>query len=289
MIVTKPEDIDGLALPAIQVVADNIARAWEDSVMATWAMGTQIKTQYDKEGDPPSRDCTMSIAIKDSTAEPRIHRGMPGGFKDLEAYRQEVVDGIHDHWMDPGDPLKWEYTYHERITSYSIPGIDKPVDQLEYIVDCLAKEPFSRQAQAVLWKPWMDAGEQSPCCLQRIWFRIFGDELVMNVHIRSNDAYKAALMNIYAFTDLQRVVAERVGARTGRTIKVGQYNHFADSFHIYGSYFEQFKGFLRLIEKRSWEDRTYRTDDPVVRELMEEARAEIRDELARDKAERPGG
>jgi len=31
----------------------------------------------------------------------RIHRAFPGGLEDLEIYRQEVVDGVHDHWIAP--------------------------------------------------------------------------------------------------------------------------------------------------------------------------------------------
>lgn len=282
MIITKPEHIAGLDLPAIQVIADNLPQAWEESVLAVWQMGTTIKTAYDSEADPESRDCAIGITVSDPFAEPRVHRGFPGGFKDLEAYRQEVVDGIHDHWIDLNDPLKWEYTYHERNCNYSVPGIDKPINQLDFIVKALVEQPFTRRAQTVLWKPWMDQDEKSPCCLQRMWFRIFGDVLVMNVHMRSNDAFKAAFMNIYAFTDVQRVIAERVSELLGSTIRVGQYNHFADSYHIYGSYFEEFNGFLKLIEKRSWEDRTYRTDSELVQELINEARAEIAAELVRE-------
>lgn len=51
-------------------------------------------------------------------SEPRIHRAFPGGIVELEAYRQEVVEGIHDHWVNPAEG-KWEYTYHERLTAYS--------------------------------------------------------------------------------------------------------------------------------------------------------------------------
>ncbi|HUD20686.1 MAG TPA: thymidylate synthase [Candidatus Saccharimonadales bacterium] len=282
MIITKPEDIIGLALPTIHVVADNIPQAWEESVIATWEMGVEIRTQYDKVGDPPSRDCSLMMTIRDPFAEPRIHRGFPGGLKDLESYRQEVVDGIHDDWVDPNNPITWQYTYHERICNFDVPGLEKPINQLDYIVEALAKETFTRQAQAVLWKPWLDPGEKSPCCLQRMWFRIFNDELVANIHIRSNDAFKAAFMNIYAFTDLQRVIAERVSEKLGRPIKVGQYNHFADSYHIYGSYYDQFVGFLKLIGNRPWEERTWRTDD--VQEFIDEARVEIAADLSAEKA-----
>ena len=40
----------------------------------------------------------------------------------------------------------------------------------------------------------------------------------------------------------------------------GEYVHIADSFHIYGSYFKEFEGFLRSVKERP--DRYFTTDDP---------------------------
>jgi len=81
--------------------------------------------------------------------------------------------------------------------------------------------------------------------------------LNMNSHWRSRDAYKAAYMNVFALTDLQRVVAGRVAEKTGRPVRVGRYADLVDSFHIYGSYFAEFEGFLKLVEKRPFEERTW--------------------------------
>lgn len=268
-------------LPTLHIEAPNLAEGWERAVLETWERGAPIATQYDQPGDPPSRDATVLIAIEDPFAEPRIHRAMPGGFLELETYRQEVVDGIHDHWIDPAAG-KWQYTYHERLADYSVPGLPEPIDQLEYVVRTLSEVPHSRRAQAVLWKAWDDAGIDHPACLQRLWFRIFDDVLVMSAHMRSNDAFKAAYMNMYAFTELQRAIAERIAERTGRAIRVGQYNHIVDSFHIYGSYFADFEGFLRSVAARTWEQRTYRTED--IAPIIDEAREKIAEALRKEAA-----
>ena len=244
-----------LTLPVVHITAETLPEGWETAVVQTWSQGTSIRTEYDKDTDPASRDATAVIVIRNPMSEPRIHRAFPGGIVELEAYRQEVVDGIHDHWVNPEEG-KWEYTYHERLAAYSVPGLDKPVNQLEYIINALADSPHTRRAQAIMWKPWEDAGIHDPACLQRLWFRVYGDELILNIHMRSNDAFKAAFMNMYAFTDLQRLVAERLSARLGRKIRSGQYTHIADSFHIYGSYFSEFEGFLKTLEKRTFEQRT---------------------------------
>lgn len=269
-----------LSLPVVHVVAEGLAKGWERAVLETWERGARIATQYDKPGDPESRDVSLFLAVEDPFAEPRIHRAMPGGFDDLEVYRQEVVDGIHDHWIAP-DEGKWQYSYHERIRSYRIPGLAEPVDQIDYVVRALSAAPHTRRAQCVLWKPWEDPDCEHCACLQRLWFRIFDDRLLLAAHMRSNDAYKAAFMNMYAFTDLQRAVAERLSETLGRTIVPGQYNHVADSFHIYGSYFDEFKGFLGSVESRTFEQRTYRTPDVQI--LIDEARAKIAAALERER------
>ncbi len=284
MIVTSRSALRGMTLPHVQVVSRSLGRGWEEAVKACWDYGVRIPTQYDQDGDPCSRDIALSLTILDPFAQPRLHRDLPGGFEDLEIYRREVLDGVHDHWVDP-ESGKWQYTYHERLFAFSCPGLDEPVDQIEYVINALAEAPHTRRAQATTWKPWEDAGIDDPACLQSFWFRIVDDRLVMRCRIRSNDAYKAALMNIYAFTELQKLVAERVSERLGRVIRVGQYDHIADSFHIYGSYFDEFtKRFLGNLRKKRVAERTYRTDDPDVIQWMTDASKMIDAKLEHERA-----
>lgn len=276
--------IDGFDLPLVCIKADCLAEGWEKAVLACWQEGTTIKTQYDRPDDPPSRDISLALAIRDPFAEPRIHRALPGGIYDLEVYRQEVVLGIHDHWIAPEEG-KWQYTYHERIEAYSLPD-GRVINQLDYVIDALAQAPHTRRAQISIWKCWEDAGIHDPACLQRMWFRVFNGRLVMSCHMRSNDAFKASYMNMYAFTELQRVVAERLSERLGREIAVGQYNHIVDSYHIYGSYFEEMKAFLRTLEVRSWEERTWTMAQ--IEPLIEEARERIKQQLESERSSDTG-
>jgi len=269
-----------LDLPVVSIVARTLPEGWEQAVIAAWEQGAAIATQYDRSGDPPSRDVTLCLAVAEPFAEPRLHRAMPGGIYDLEVYVQEVLAGLHDHWIDPAAG-KWQYTYHERLTSYTAPGLAAPVNQLDYVVETLVAAPHSRRAQATLWKPWEDGQTDHPACLQRLWFRLMGERLVMTAHMRSNDAFKAAFMNMYAFTELQRKIAGRLCERLGREITPGQYNHIADSFHIYGSYFEDFRGFLESVKVRTFDQRTFTSQQ--VAPLFDEAREKIAAALTKDK------
>ena len=259
----------------VYVCADNLPRAWEESILKLREIGQRIATQYDADDEQPSIDATAVIEITDPMSEPRIHRCMPDSIEGLESYRQEVLYGIHDHWIDPAAG-KWQYTYHERLRSYSVPGLEKPVDQIQYMIDSLKSCSYTRRAEAITWKPWEDAGIHDPACLQRIWGRVADGRFVMNVHMRSNDAYQAAFMNMYAFTELQKMIADALG------VPVGRYVHVADSYHVYGRVqADMASSLIASIDKRTFEQRTFRTD--AVADIIEEAREKIRRSLEDEK------
>jgi thymidylate synthase len=134
-------------IPVLMVRGKNLTETWEKSLIELWEKGIQIKTQYDREGDPPSKDSTMIMVVEEPLAEPRIHRAIPGGLRDLWVYCQEFLYGIHDSWIDIEDPRKWKYTYHERLWKYEVNG--KIIDQVNYLIRAIAEVPFSRRVQAV--------------------------------------------------------------------------------------------------------------------------------------------
>jgi len=153
------------------------------------------------------------------------------------------------------------------------------IDQIDYIVRKLSDVPYSRRAQAITWNVDLDPPVDDAPCLQRLWCRISGDDepiLNMNTHWRSRDGYKAAFMNIFALTELQKSIAQRISGNLGREVKVGRYVDISDSFHIYGSYYEEFKGFLQTVEARSFEERTWNTEfaEPIFAETRERLKME---------------
>jgi len=237
-----------------------------------------IKTEYDKPGDPSSKDCTMILVVNEPMAEPRIHRAFPGGLEDLEVYRQEVVDGIHDHWIKPEEG-KWTYTYHQRLFGFNVEG--KIINQIDYMVDKLSEASYSRRAQAITWNPLTDPFTDDPPCLQRIWCRLAEDNsgkasLNMNTHWRSRDGYKASFMNIFALTDLQARMAAEISRRTGKEVSAGRYVDISDSFHIYGSYAEEFKRFLKTVAERAFEEKTWSTE--FATPFFEDAKERLKNE-----------
>jgi len=266
-------------IPVLLVEGNNLADVWERSIMSVHQNGCDIKTEYDQPGDPPSKDCTMMMVVAEPFSEPMIHKDIPGGLEDLQEYVLEVLDGIKDHCVrdtdsDPND-TRWEYTYHQRLFNYEIPDMKDSFDQIEMVCKKLADTPYSRRAQAITWKVWEDNFCYDPACLQSIWCRLLAGEeddwyLNMNVRFRSNDAYKAAFMNMFALIHLQEKMANRMAELSGKKIKLGRYFHQADSYHIYGSYFKEFEErFLYAINNTELESRTFRYED--MKPIMEDA------------------
>jgi thymidylate synthase len=275
-------------IPVLSVTADCLPEAWEKAVVAVWTHGIRIKTQYDKPDDEPSRDATTIIMVANPLAEPRIHKNFPGGPAELEAYRQEVVEGIHDHWIDPAAG-KWTYTYHERLFAYcpvedlrnpKSPKPFKKINQIEYIINALAETSYTRRAQAITWMPTADIYTEDPPCLQRIWCRLTADDsgrlwLNMNTHWRSRDLYKAWYMNVYALTDLQRVIADKISQKLGKPVGVGRYVDITDSLHIYGSYFANAEVEVEKMRTTSFKQRSWESTHPAFEMMTLEAREKL--------------
>ena len=275
-------------IPVIAITARCLPEAWEKAVLAVWDNGLEIRTQYDKAGDKLSRDATVVITVTEPFAEPRIHKNFPGGPAELEAYRQEVVNGIHDHWIDPAAG-KWTYTYHERLFAYCpVEEIRnaksrKPfrkVNQIQYIIDSLSAVNHTRRAQAITWMPTADPQTDDPPCLQRIWCRLVansggGLSLNMNTHWRSRDLYKAWFMNVYAFTDLQRTIADQISRKINQPVEVGRYVDISDSLHLYGSYFDDVAKEVEKMRKSPYTERAWESTHPAFEMMTQEARENL--------------
>lgn len=264
-------------IPILMIAEDTIPRAYERAIREVWDHGASIRTEYDRPGDPPSKDATVMIAVKHPFGQPRFHRSFADGLGGLAEYVMEVVHGAHDYWVKPLEEIlkgtesqdtRWTYTYHGRLFEYHIE--DAVVDQIAYLVDKLAEAGHSRRAQAITWNPKLDPPTDDPPCLQRVWGRLCEDGsggLVfnMNTHWRSRDLFKAWFENVIAITTLMRRIAGVLEDRIKRRVRVGRYVDISDSLHIYGSYFREIEGdpergiksFFQHLESRSFEERTW--------------------------------
>ncbi len=285
-------------IPVLTVSEQTLAQAYEKALIELHRNGVPFKTQYDKPDDPPSIDATMDITILDPYADPMIHKAFPGGIEDLKEYTMELF-GAKDHWVkninDPND-TRWEYTYHGRLAAYGawrelVGGKSQQVgifniNQIDIVIDKLAKQPFTRQAQMITWMPNLDNTCYDPPCLQSLWYRILEDEdgvdwLNCNVRFRSNDAWGASFMNMFGFIQLNKeIIAAGVANKTGRRVELGRLNWHADSYHIYGKDIEGARQLLfDRLDKIPFEERTFNFHDEFIQEMFNGAEPMIREKI----------
>ena len=221
----------------ITVRAKTVSKGWEKAVLECWTRGSEVPTEY---GEMSKELLGLLVLVDEPFQEPRVHKGdinvaVKGS---LQKYYDEVLQGTLDQAVREG---KIHYTYHERLFGYppeSTPQIDLMVEKLREI-------DFSRRAQAITWYPKKDIGVDSPPCLQRVWCTIRGGRLVMHTTWRSRDIFRAMHMNMLALTELQKMMAERLG------VDVGAYLDFSNSAHIYEKTYEDVERFINVLKKRS--------------------------------------
>jgi len=282
-------------IPVLHVVGRSLAESYERALLALLRGGIPFRTQYDRPGDPPSLDATMNITVLEPLAEPMIHKAFPGGIEDLREYVMEL-QGAKDHWvknMNDPDDTRWEYTYHGRLAAWGTwrerrggasqeVGLTR-VNQIDAVLDKLARQPFTRQAQMITWMPNLDLTCYDPPCLQSLWYRIIEDEqgvwhLNCNIRFRSNDAWGAHFMNVFGLTLFNRdIMAVGLTARTGREVRLARLNWHADSFHIYGKdVVSARQRLLDRLETTSFADRTYEFRDEMIQMIWREAEETVR-------------
>jgi thymidylate synthase len=225
-------------LPQLVAEGDSLPEAWEKSLLLLYDKGINYFKESYKLGVAKDKilECSMKMVVRNPLKEPMLHMGCMG----IETYKQyvsDVLEGTKDYMIGKG----YDYTYHERLFHYK--GMVE-VDQVEKIVKKLSSAPYSNRAQAVTWQPWRDNELGGPPCLQRVWCKIFDDELELHTSWRSRDAFNAAFFNMLAMVHLQKKIADSLG------VKVGQYVDDSDSYHVYYDVFPDFERCIKTIKLR---------------------------------------
>lgn len=214
-------------------VADTLPEAYHEALTALNHSKNETPCP---DWNTNQKEISATIVITKPLEEPMISKCFIGGFKELEQYRQEMLDGILDFEVERGN---WVYTYHSRY-----------VPQYKFIIEELRRNPYSRRAVMDIRTP-EDMGNDEPACLQHIQYFIRDDKLHCKVLFRSNDACKATFMNAFALIMLQERIANELG------VEVGTYTHRANSFHCYERDYGLLDGYCDRITNSSLDDMTY--------------------------------
>lgn len=202
------------------------------------------------------KEVSMTIVIDKPFEEPIISKLTIGGYKELQQYQMEILDGILDFEIEVGN---WAYTYHNRIAP-----------QISFVVNELKRNSESRRAVIIVrdWKH--DIKSKDPACLNYIQYFVRNNKLDCKVLFRSNDAVEATFFNIFALIKLQEKIANEL------QLEVGSYTHRANSFHVYEKDYKLLDGYIKRLDNNK--DTTYEYEG-FFKELMEESIAQILKEV----------
>lgn len=123
--------------------------------------------------------------------------------------------------------------YNKKIADFSDDGHTfygaygpKIVDQLEYVIRTLTRDPDSRQAVMTIWRESPGQTLDVPCTIM-FQFMIRDQRLQMIAYMRSNDVWLGFPYDLFNFTMIQQYVAGLLG------VKPGKYTHMVGSLHMY--------------------------------------------------------
>ncbi len=132
--------------------------------------------------------------------------------------------------FDSAQPTGFDSAQHSGFDSAQPTGID----QIKEVVNILNQDPHSRRAVMIIFDPAQDyINSKDIPCNNWLHFLIREGKLHLNVSLRSNDIWWGfSGINTYEWSVLQEMIAFWTGTQ------VGEYSHFASSFHLYDRHYQ---------------------------------------------------
>ena len=170
------------------------------------------------------------------------------GHKKLEQAKKVISSGDKHLWkLSHNKEIDLSQNINEQvgINNINLSLLELPrINQIEYIIKKLKESPNTRRAQAITWRPYVDPYSEDPPCLQRLYFRIKDEKLILQTCWRSRDLFKAWEPNVNGMIRMQKFIADELG------IETGEYVDFCNSLHIYGKDIKEVKELLNRLNNK---------------------------------------
>ncbi len=139
---------------------------------------------------------------------------------------------IWDAWADPDGNLDTAYGRYWRRFPSPYRDADgswhvREVDQIQFVIDTLRKEPTSRRMVVTAWEPGNAATSKLPPCHYSFVFNVQGHRLNCHLTQRSGDIALGIPFNLACYATLTQIIAQEVG------LEVGHFSHTIVDAHIY--------------------------------------------------------
>jgi thymidylate synthase len=192
-----------------------ISDAWRRGMNLIWRQGWDIK---DERGIGIKELLAVQVVVEDPYRD-MIPSEYSWSQERLEEYALQLQSG-----QNPG----FEYTYGERLRSWSVPGQSAQVDQIDYVIKRLNASPSTRRATAVTWSPPVDTVRDEVPCMIVDDFKLRDGRLFLTALFRSHDFAGAYPANLYGLARLLQMVSCQVGAKPGSITTISVSAHIYD-------------------------------------------------------------
>ncbi len=246
------------------IEAKNLGEAWEKSCILMMQEGHTRYVQA-PEYQIETKDLPLLIKVSDPFSEPRLSDKANTTRELADEYTKKFL-----HGSGKENENSFDYTYFSRLRCYPdckvrawLPSITETdeelaeevkkispdgkcvvqrIDQVEKAINIFKKDPTRRTVVMHTWVPFRDLmkfgpkrGDTSSPCVLLFYPQLVDEKLHMFVIMKTNDLYNAWPENAYAFSGLQKYMADELGVGTGT------YTHFSVSMHIYKDMYEEVK------------------------------------------------
>jgi len=139
---------------------------------------------------------------------------------------------IWDAWADENGVLETAYGYYWRHFPSAQKNkngewVVREVDQIQYIIDEIERNPNSRRLVITAWEPGNATTSKLPPCHYTFVFNVNDGKLNCHLTQRSGDIALGIPFNLAAYSLLTQVIAQQVG------LKLGEFAHTIVDAHIY--------------------------------------------------------
>ena len=125
---------------------------------------------------------------------------------------------IWDAWADADGNLdtaygrywrRFPHPYQDEKGQWQV----REVDQIQFVIDTLRKEPYSRRMVVNAWEPGNAETSKLPPCHYSFVFNVQGEKLSCHLTQRSGDIALGIPFNLACYATLTQMIAQEVGLR----------------------------------------------------------------------------
>ena len=254
---------------------NNIGDAWLSAVGKVLFFGDDIKTEYDRPEDPPSKDATVLIEITEPFSNPIMRKDkimkirskfgnsyeVYGCLADTyligsiqSGYIEEIMEGINDNLLSESD-ASFPYSYHDRIYNYAPYSIEDTIHK-NYDLKIIDKEIVKGHQKLIKAKKVKSTADSN------IWNLKNGVELDLDKEISEQIGIEKISMALFEFPRINQInyIIEKLQEKPySRRAQAITWRPLVDPFHIDPPCLQRI--YMRIKEDKLIMQTTWRSRD----------------------------